>query len=135
MIQNWLLVCMTSKQIYAIIAMQILFSLLGWTNTVDLMRLLICAQNFIIRFVLFLRLGLKCNFYVKMEKNSNRNWNTKKYKMFVVDLRALIFIPQINTFEWIGANDIWTWFIWWAVAFQISCHCCLSPLSTIHCGW
>jgi hypothetical protein len=52
---------------------------------------------------------------------------------YIIYSRALIFIPEVNTFEGIRAYNVGTGFVRWTVPFQIACHGGLSPLGSIHC--
>lgn len=47
-------------------------------------------------------------------------------------LRALVFVPQINTIKGIRTDDIGAGPIRWAVAFHVPCHGGLSPLCAVH---
>lgn len=90
---------------------------------------------------IFVKCIVNCFTWIKLTYTSEFNsekktfpWKQKK-KFLVKYLRAFILIPQIDALKWIGTDYVRAWFIWWTVSFQVSCHCRLTPLRSIHSRW
>lgn len=62
------------------------------------------------------------------------NWgNWENWKARVFDLRALVFVPQVDAFERLRADDVRARFVRRTISLQIARHRRLTPLRPVHC--